>query len=257
MSEKYNSFASQKNAYNSIAHLYESHMGQTFVGRLNKFVYEYIIKISEPIKQEDKILDIGCGDGILLNQMSKKYFFKHGSGFDASEKLIEIANKNKVRENISFYVDDASNFISDNKYNMTFSLALIHRLEDIENYFKCLHKISEINSKHYVTTMNNISPQFILIRITLYLCKLFGINTGNQIAKIGFYPNKLKEIINSQNFEIESIHSIGFFHNFMPFKSPKLISKLFDILDKILMNIPIINMLGVFSIFIIKPINNK
>lgn len=74
-------------AYNKKAKKYDT----TFDGRFTKpYKAELIYKVS--IKDGDSILDVACGNGYLLHELSKKAKVQ-AFGVDVSEKMIEIAKE--------------------------------------------------------------------------------------------------------------------------------------------------------------------
>jgi SAM-dependent methyltransferase len=72
------------------------------------------------LKKEDKVLEIGSGDGRMLLYLSGKYPEINFTGFDIQPGLVWMANVKKRilgRENVEFFVGDALNFKDYGKYN--------------------------------------------------------------------------------------------------------------------------------------------
>lgn len=59
------------------------------------------------LSEGEKVLDVGCGQGLLLSRLSKTYKIK-GVGIDVSEKSIQSAKKNFGGKNLSFKVAEAA-----------------------------------------------------------------------------------------------------------------------------------------------------
>ncbi|UZO79963.1 class I SAM-dependent methyltransferase [Aquimarina sp. ERC-38] len=90
----------------------------------HSFVYQYgesLVNLLDP-KQNERILDIGCGSGQLTYKISE--FAKEVIGIDKSAEMIMDA-KSKFT-NIEFQVADASNFKFDKKFDSIFSNATLH-----------------------------------------------------------------------------------------------------------------------------------
>lgn len=90
--------------------------------------------LGEYIKEGDKVLDLGCGNGRLLELFKGKNV--DYMGVDNSEKLIEIAKKKNP--GIFFQVADALNLpFPDNYFDKIFSIAVLHHipLDDFRNQF--------------------------------------------------------------------------------------------------------------------------
>jgi len=77
------------------------------------------------IREGDKILDVGCGNGRLLELLKDKKI--NYTGVDVSEKLIEVAKKRYPQNN--FLVADNLNLpFSDNNFDKVFSIAVLHTI---------------------------------------------------------------------------------------------------------------------------------
>ena len=83
---------------------FSSHIDSKIIGKKNKSHYSSIAEIIKKYvkKSPKKILDIGCYDGKLLIELSKKYKKSELSGYDVSEKI-----KKAFRQNCKFnFVDN-------------------------------------------------------------------------------------------------------------------------------------------------------
>ncbi len=64
----------------------------------NWYYYEDLVKFFRyNVSENSRLLEIGCGDGYLLNQLKPKY----GVGIDVSSGMIEQAKKNYPTLNFS------------------------------------------------------------------------------------------------------------------------------------------------------------
>ncbi len=102
----------------------------------HSFVYQYgedLIKLLDP-KENQRILDLGCGSGQLTFKISQ--FANETIGIDKSVEMIMDA-KSKF-PNINFQVADASNFRFDEKFDSIFSNAALHWVKDFKGAIKCM-----------------------------------------------------------------------------------------------------------------------
>jgi len=77
------------------------------------------------VREGDKILDVGCGNGRLLELLKDKKI--NYTGVDVSKKLIEVAKKRYPQNN--FLVADNLNLpFSDNNFDKVFSIAVLHTI---------------------------------------------------------------------------------------------------------------------------------
>lgn len=97
----------------------------------HSFVYHYgesLIKLLDP-KENQRILDLGCGSGQLTFKISE--LTKETVGIDKSPEM--IADAKLKFPNIDFQVVDASNFIFDEKFDSIFSNATIHWVKNYKD----------------------------------------------------------------------------------------------------------------------------
>jgi ubiquinone/menaquinone biosynthesis C-methylase UbiE len=90
-----------------------------------KEIWEELKFLFENLKEGEKVLDLGCGNGRWYKIFKEKrvdYF-----GIDNSEKLIEIAKENFP--DAKFFVGDALNLpFPDNFFDKIYSIALLHHI---------------------------------------------------------------------------------------------------------------------------------
>jgi ubiquinone/menaquinone biosynthesis C-methylase UbiE len=137
----------QKNYWNSRAD------NSFFAGSNDKFLDNYetnfLIKF---IKKRDKnILDIGCGNGLFLKNISKNKNYKKLVGIDYASKMIENAKKFRIK-NSEFYVLDINKSLDLLKFiNIKFDLIYTKRalinLDSNHNQIKAIDDISNLLKK--------------------------------------------------------------------------------------------------------------
>ena len=97
--------------------------------RTRSFVWDGMKPLAEYAQAGDKVLDLGCGNGRLLQIFEGKnieYF-----GIDSSEKLIKIAREKYPGDN--FQVADALNLpFPNNFFNKIYCIAVLHHIPSDE-----------------------------------------------------------------------------------------------------------------------------
>jgi ubiquinone/menaquinone biosynthesis C-methylase UbiE len=77
--------------------------------------------IDKYVKEKDKVLDLGCGNGRFSE------FFLDYLGVDSSQELIDIARENNPSKN--FLVADALNLpLTDQSFDLIFSVSVLHHI---------------------------------------------------------------------------------------------------------------------------------
>jgi trans-aconitate 2-methyltransferase len=112
-----------------------------FSSEQQKWGRELIAKLN--LKEDDEVLDIGCGNGKITAEISLKVEKGHVTGIDNSEPMIQSAKKNfppSEYQNLSFEVCDAREIYFQEQFNVVFSNAALHWVDD---HKKVLNGISK------------------------------------------------------------------------------------------------------------------
>ncbi|PIS38608.1 MAG: hypothetical protein COT34_02765 [Candidatus Nealsonbacteria bacterium CG08_land_8_20_14_0_20_43_11] len=121
------------------------------------YLPEDIKSLEKYIKDEDKILDLGCGNGRFVEMLPNKK--TEYIGADNSERLIEIA-KNKYPQ-YKFIVVSALNLpFSDNYFDKVFSLAVLHHIPSEEFRRQFLKEVKRVLKPGglLILTVWNLNP---------------------------------------------------------------------------------------------------
>jgi ubiquinone/menaquinone biosynthesis C-methylase UbiE len=95
----------------------------------------------ESIKEGDKVLDVGCGNGRLLEILKDKNV--RYAGVDISERLIEIAQERYPQYN--FLVADNLNLpFLDNNFDKVFSVATLHTIPSEDLRRKAVSELKRV-----------------------------------------------------------------------------------------------------------------
>ena len=106
-----------------------------------KWARELIEKIS--LKETDNVLDLGCGDGKVTAEISKKLNKGSIIGIDNSVSMIKLAKDrhSKARyPNLSFQEMDAGNLNFSDHFDLIFSNAVLHWVKDQKPVIKGMFK---------------------------------------------------------------------------------------------------------------------
>jgi len=90
----------------------------------------------------EKILDLGCGDGLLTAELAKLVTEGIVLGIDASQNMIETAKKYNAGTNVRFEQLDINEIDFETEFDLVFSNATLHWVKDhkklLNNVFKAL-----------------------------------------------------------------------------------------------------------------------
>nr|BAF45189.1 Trans-aconitate 2-methyltransferase [uncultured bacterium] len=164
----------------------------------NKIISELSLKGTE------KILDLGCGDGVLTANLAQLVPNGKVVGVDASEGMIKEAKKIQL-ENLTFIKADIDNLQLNEKYDIVFSNATLHWVKDHKKLISTL--LSLINNGGIVrlnfASDGNCSNFFAVVKNEIESKKY------SEYFKAFVWPwympkiNEYKELLNS--FKIQSL----------------------------------------------------
>jgi len=130
--------------------------------------------IDDYVRTEEKILDLGCGNGRLFEFLKDKnvdYF-----GVDFSEKLIEIAKKRFPAA--KFQVADALNLpFLENTFDKVYSIAVLHHIPSQNFRLKFLKEAKRVlkpNGFLILTVWRFHQPKEIFLLLKYSILKIIG-----------------------------------------------------------------------------------
>jgi len=110
-------------------------------GRFSEPLWSGLVKICQNIKDGDKILDVGCGNGRLLEIIKDKKI-KY-VGVDNSERILKIAQAKYGSPDTLFKPGDILNLgeISELNFDYVFSNAVLHHIPGRDLQIKALKQL--------------------------------------------------------------------------------------------------------------------
>lgn len=166
---------------------------------------------SSGVKDGDKVLDIGCGTGLL----SLKFLEKADCliyGIDSSPEMLEIF-KGKIKElnlsdRISLELEDAENIdFEDGEFDIIASTVTLHHVKDKYPVIKKIYSLLKPGGKFVlgdidVDTTGNLEDPERLLRIIDFLKDEFvlALKEGGVQAFSRMYDNGKKHILNDGEF---------------------------------------------------------
>ncbi len=165
-----------KNDYNEIAYEFSA---------TRKTIWEEFADLNDYVREDDRVLDIGCGNGRLFGYLSGRIKNFSYAGLDISEKLIEIAQKNyldALPQNKEFKVFDGINIsYPENSFDVVFCLATLPHLPGEKLRLKFLENIrksAKPGALLVITCWNLWQFKFILFQLKMtanfIIDKIFG-----------------------------------------------------------------------------------
>ena len=157
----------------------------------------------KPLKKV-KILDIGCGGGLLTEPMKK--LGADVVGIDASEKNIKIAklHSKKNNLNIKYLCVSPENFITKEKFDVILNMEIVEHVKDIDFFLKSSSKLLKKGGIMFVATLNKTLKSYLFAIVGAeYILKWLPIGTHDWGKFVK--PEDLIDILKKYNFKLDSL----------------------------------------------------
>lgn len=105
---------------------------------IRQFYFEKIYSIlsaNVPPKEGERLLEVGTGQGGIMERMVGAYPGCHFEGMDISQKNVEAAQK----RGLNIYWGDANALDTSKRFDAIYGTAILHHLDDLPNFFKQVH----------------------------------------------------------------------------------------------------------------------
>ena len=163
---------------------------------------------NKPLKSI-KILDIGCGGGLLSEPM--KRLGADVVGIDASNKNIQVAKihakKNKL--DIKYICTSPENFETKIKFDVILNMEIIEHVDDVDLFLKSCSKLLKKNGIMFVATLNKTLKSYVFAIIGAeYILRWLPIGTHDWEKFIK--PNNLIESLKKHNLKVDKIDGMKF-----------------------------------------------
>ena len=136
------------------------------------------LKKKDKILSGVKILDIGCGGGLLSEPMSR--LGAEVFGMDASAKNIEIAKVHAKKSglNIQYFCSSPEKFKTDLKFDVILNMEIIEHVEDVDFFLQSCSKLLKDKGIMFVATLNKTLKSYLFAIIGAeYILKWLPIGT--------------------------------------------------------------------------------
>ncbi len=119
------------------------------------------LKKKEKILNGIKILDIGCGGGLLSEPMAR--LGADVVGIDASDKNIHVAKLHAKKNNlkIKYFCTSPENFKTDIKFDVILNMEIIEHVENVNLFLKSCSKLLKKNGIMFIATLNKTLKSYL------------------------------------------------------------------------------------------------
>ena len=156
-----------------------------------------------------KILDIGCGGGLISEPRAR--LGAKVTGIDASEKNIRIAQLHSKKNSLNInYINTSPEKLNDiEKYDIILNLEVVEHVENVNLYIKSCYKLLRKNGLMFTATLNRSLTSYIKAIIGAeYILRWLPIGTHdwNKFIK----PEELESYLSQEKFSTVDVKGLNF-----------------------------------------------
>ena len=175
----------------------------------DNIVNDFNIKISSKPFKNIKILDIGCGGGLLSEPMCR--LGASVVGIDASKKNIEVAkfHAQKSKLKIDYRVASPEKLKTKVKFDVILNMEIVEHVEDINFFIKESSKLLKKNGVMFIATLNKTLKSYVFAIVGAeYILKWLPIGTHDWEKFVK--PNDLISISKQNNLILKKLNGMQF-----------------------------------------------
>ena len=156
-----------------------------------------------------KILDIGCGGGLMSEPLSR--LGGNITGIDAAEKNIKIASLHSKKNNLKIiYLNKSPEQLEEKeKFDIILNLEVVEHVDNLDLYLKSCYKLLKKNGLMFTATINRTFTSYIKAIVGAeYILRWLPIGTHdwNKFIK----PEELEKLLADKSFVTNDVKGLTF-----------------------------------------------
>ena len=170
----------------------------------NNIINTFKLKNKKKPLNKIKILDIGCGGGLLSEPMRR--LGAEVVGIDASQKNINVAKIHAKKNNldIKYYCNSPENFEIKTKFDVILNMEIIEHVEDVNHFLKSSSNLLKKNGIMFIATLNKTLKSYLFAIVGAeYVLRWLPIGTHSWEKFIR--PDYLIDISKKHNLKLDSL----------------------------------------------------
>ena len=166
-------------------------------------------KKKENLLNNLKILDIGCGGGLISEPMCR--LGGDVTGIDAAEKNIKVASIHSKKSNLKIsYLNKSPEQLEKKKsFDIILNLEIVEHVDNLDLYLKSCSNLLKKNGLMFTATLNRTFTSYIKAIVGAeYMLRWLPIGTHdwNKFVK----PEELEKKLFDENFTTKNINGLSF-----------------------------------------------
>ena len=156
-----------------------------------------------------KILDIGCGGGLLSEPLSR--LGATVTGIDASDRNIKIAKMHlkKSKLDVDYYCSSPDKFVAKEKFDVVLNMEIVEHVDNVDLFLLKSSELLKANGLMFIATLNKTLKSYIFAIVGAeYILKWLPIGTHdwNKFVK----PYDLINICKNNSLDLNDLIGVKF-----------------------------------------------
>ncbi len=175
----------------------------------NNIISTFKLKNKKKPLEGTKILDIGCGGGLLSEPMCR--LGANVTGIDASQKNINIAklHAKKGKLNINYICSSPEKMNSNKKFDVILNMEIIEHVEDVNIFLESCSTLLKKNGVMFVATLNKTLKSYVFAIVGAeYIMRWLPIGTHEWEKFVK--PEELINISNKKKLKLKKLDGMKF-----------------------------------------------
>ena len=175
----------------------------------NNIIKTFKIKDKNKPLKKVKILDVGCGGGLLSEPMCR--MGADVTAIDASKKNIEVAkiHAKKDKLKIRYICTSPDKYKTDVKFDVILNMEIVEHVEDIGLFIKSCSRLLKKNGIMFVATLNKTLKSYLFAILGAeYFLRWLPIGTHDWEKFVR--PEDLINILKKNNLILDELHGMKF-----------------------------------------------
>jgi len=175
----------------------------------DNLVNDFNLKNKKKPLQGLKILDIGCGGGLLSEPLAR--LGAKVTGIDPIKRNIEIAKHHlkKSKLNVKYYNFSPERFKSNNKYDVILNMEIVEHVQNVDLFIKQSSKFLKKSGTMFIATLNQTLKSYLFAIVGAeYILKWLPIGTHDWQKFIK--PDDLIKICKKNSLNLKNIDGMSF-----------------------------------------------
>ena len=175
----------------------------------NNIINSFKLKNKKNPLEKVKILDIGCGGGLLSEPMTR--LGAKVTGIDASDKNIQVAKLHAKKNNliIDYRCMSPEKLNTKEKFDVILNMEIVEHVEDVNFFLQSCSSLLKRNGIMFVATLNKTLKSYLFAIIGAeYILRWLPIGTHEWEKFIK--PDDLENILKKHGLKLESLDGMKF-----------------------------------------------